>query len=231
MGRWLEVTRSYVASGAMLGAGLYVGRLGTRPEQLLELYDYETCPHCRRVREALSMLDLDVRIWPCPRGGQRFRPELRARGAVEAVPLLVDPNEGVSLQPSDAIIHHLYRCYGDGQVPVLVSSAAARAGVRLATAARLGALGRSVRPSRAPAVALELWSFEASPYCRLAREALASLELPYVLHNVAKKSPRRPTFVARAGKMQVPWLHDPNTGVSMFESADIVRYLEREYGA
>ncbi|MBU6283884.1 glutathione S-transferase N-terminal domain-containing protein, partial [bacterium] len=36
-------------------------------------------------------------------------------------------------------------------------------------------------------------------------------------------------FVARSGKMQVPWLHDPNTGVSMFESADIVDYLDRTY--
>ncbi|MFM8410099.1 MAG: hypothetical protein ACKOCT_07460 [Alphaproteobacteria bacterium] len=33
----------------------------------------------------------------------------------------------------------------------------------------------------------------------------------------------------RSGKMQVPWLSDPNTGVSMFESADIVAYLDRTY--
>lgn len=231
MGRWAEVTRSYVASGAMLGAGLYVGSLGTRPEKLLELYDYETCPHCRRVREALSMLDLDARIWPCPKGGERFRPELRQRAAREQVPFLVDPNEAASVQGADAIIKHLYRCYGDGVVPALLSVPVARVGVRVATAVRLGALGRSVRPSRAPKEPLELYSFEASPYCRLAREALSSLELPYVLHNVAKKSPRRPAFIARAGKMQVPWLHDPSTGVSLFESADIVRYLEREYGA
>jgi glutathione S-transferase len=30
--------------------------------------------------------------------------------------------------------------------------------------------------------------------------------------------------------MMVPWLVDPNTGVSMFESADIVRYLDEKYG-
>jgi glutathione S-transferase len=29
--------------------------------------------------------------------------------------------------------------------------------------------------------------------------------------------------------MQVPFLHDPNTGVSMFESADIVAYLDATY--
>jgi glutathione S-transferase len=29
----------------------------------------------------------------------------------------------------------------------------------------------------------------------------------------------------------LPYLVDPNTGTAMYESADIVRYLEREYGA
>jgi glutathione S-transferase len=29
--------------------------------------------------------------------------------------------------------------------------------------------------------------------------------------------------------MQVPYLIDPNTGQAMFESADIVAYLERTY--
>jgi glutathione S-transferase len=50
-----------------------------------------------------------------------------------------------------------------------------------------------------------------------------------VLHNVAKGSPKRDAFVARSGKMMVPYLADPNTGVEMFESADIVEYLERTY--
>jgi glutathione S-transferase len=30
--------------------------------------------------------------------------------------------------------------------------------------------------------------------------------------------------------MMVPYLADPNTGVEMFESADIVAYLDRTYG-
>ena len=55
------------------------------------------------------------------------------------------------------------------------------------------------------------------------------LELPYVLHNVAKGSSAREAFVARAGKMMVPYLVDPNTGAAMFESAEIVRYLDATY--
>jgi glutathione S-transferase len=91
--------------------------------------------------------------------------------------------------------------------------------------------GRAARPSRAPAQPLELWSFESSPYCRLAREALCELELPYVLHNVGAGGAGRPDLLARAGKIQVPYLEDPNTGTHMFESRDIVRYLATTYAA
>ena len=80
-----------------------------------------------------------------------------------------------------------------------------------------------------PAQPLELWSFEASPYCRLVRECLCTLELPYLLHNVAKGSAGRDAFVHRSGKMMVPYLVDPNTGAEMFESSEIVAYLEASY--
>lgn len=33
----------------------------------------------------------------------------------------------------------------------------------------------------------------------------------------------------RAGRMQVPYLADPNTGVETYEPDDIVAYLERTY--
>uniref|UniRef100_UPI002352981B glutathione S-transferase N-terminal domain-containing protein n=1 Tax=Spongiibacter tropicus TaxID=454602 RepID=UPI002352981B len=33
------------------------------------------------------------------------------------------------------------------------------------------------------------------------------------------------------GRSQVPYLVDPNTGVAMFESADILAYLDQEYAA
>ena len=36
-------------------------------------------------------------------------------------------------------------------------------------------------------------------------------------------------FVARSGLMLVPYLVDPNTDTAMFESADIVAYLEETY--
>jgi glutathione S-transferase len=76
---------------------------------------------------------------------------------------------------------------------------------------------------------LELYSIEASPYARLVREALCELELPYVLHNLGRGSARREAFAKMSGKMMVPYLVDPNTGKAMFESADIVKYLDQTY--
>ena len=73
--------------------------------------------------------------------------------------------------------------------------------------------------------------FEASPFSRIVREVLCSLEIPYLLHNVARGSPRREAFEQRSGRIMVPWLVDPNTGTEMFESADIARYLDETYAA
>lgn len=230
--RAIDLVTSFGASAARLGAGMAVVGLGRRPERPLELFEFEACPFCRKVREALSMLDLEARILPCPKGGTRFRPELERRAGRLQFPWLHDPNTGRQMYESDDIVDYLFRTYGDGSgAPWLLAiPPVATATAALASAWRPGA-GGLARPSRAPARPLELWSFEASPYCRLVREALCSLELPYLLHNVAKGSPGREAFVRRSGRMQVPWLLDPNTGVEMFESGDIVAYLELTYAA
>ena len=93
---------------------------------------------------------------------------------------------------------------------------------------RLGR-GTQVEASRAPARPLDLWSFEASPFCRIVREKLCTLELPYRLHNVGKGSAGREAFVERSGRMQVPYLDAPHPGQALFESNEIVTYLERRY--
>ncbi len=219
----------FAASAPRVLLGRHVGPIGPRPAKRLELYEFEACPFCRKVREALTMLDLEVLLKPTPRGGERFRPEGVARGGKRQFPLLVDPNEDLMLHESDAIIAHLYARYGAGGVPLAMKLGPLNTMTSsLASLPRLGH-GRAARPSRAPAEPLELWSFELSPYCRLVRETLCELELPYVLHNLGKQSERRPALLARAGKVQVPYLEDPNTGVKMFESEEIVGYLEKTY--
>jgi glutathione S-transferase len=71
---------------------------------------------------------------------------------------------------------------------------------------------------------------EGSPYCRKVREALTELDLEHVVRNVPKGSPKRAELKARGGKVQVPYLIDPNTGRELYESDDIVAYLGAEYG-
>jgi len=229
MNRFLNVATSFGVTLARAGSGLQVGALGERPQQMLELYEFESCPFCRKVREVFSVLDLDAVIRPCPKGGPRFREDVRARGGKAMFPYLVDPNTGKELYESDDIIAYLYQHYGVGAPPLLFRlGLLGNASSTLASAWR-PAGGTRYQSAREPEQLLELYSFEASPFCRLAREKLCSLELPYRLHNVAKGSPKRPAFVERSGKMMVPYLVDPNTGTEMFESASIVRYLDETY--
>jgi glutathione S-transferase len=224
-----DVASSTAVSVARFGGGYRVQSTAKQPEKLLELYEFEACPFCRKVREALSELDLDAIIYPCPRGGSRFRPEAIAKSGKRMFPFLVDPNTGRSMLESNDIVRYLADTYGDGRVPLgLRFGPLTNASSAFASAFRIGK-GRAAKPTKKPEKLLELWSFEASPYCRIAREVLTSLELPYILHNVAKGSSKRAAYIERSGKMQVPYLVDPNTGTSMFESAEIVRYLESTY--
>lgn len=227
--RAYDLATSFAASIARAGTGMEVSGAAARPERLLELFEFESCPFCRKVREALSILDLDAMIYPCPQDGPRFRPEAIARGGKRQFPYLVDPNTGREMYESDVIVGYLFATYGDGSVPWMLSlPVIPDLTSGLASAARFTA-GRRYRAAKEPDKPLELWSFEASPYCRLVRERLCELEIPYVLHNVAKGSPKRNAFIARSGKMMVPYLADPNTGREMFESAEILAYLDKTW--
>jgi len=229
--RPLDIITSLAASAVRGLAPTRVGSLGPRPGKPVELYEFEGCPFCRKAREALTILDLDANIFPCPKGGPRFREVVKQRGGKALFPYLVDPNTGKEMYESDDIVAYLYQQYGDGSPPRLLSP-----GIVTNLTASLASGFRPVqgiryREARAPEQPLELYSFESSPFCRIVREALSSLELPYLLHNVAKNSHKREEFVKRSAKMMVPYLIDPNTDTAMFESADIVRYLEQTYAA
>jgi glutathione S-transferase len=85
-------------------------------------------------------------------------------------------------------------------------------------------------PDRAPSEPLVLYAVEASPHCRIVREALSELALPYILKTTAASSARWQTVKSTSPTGMVPYLIDPNTGTSMCESADIRRYLFATYG-
>lgn len=201
-----------------------------RPAQPLVLYEFEGCPFCRKVREAICILDLDVLVLPCPKGGAVWRPQAVARGGKAQFPYLEDPNTGKTLYESDAIISYLFTTYGDGKVPLLLRMGyltTFTAGLGLAP--RAGA-GSHAAPSAQPAQPLVYWGYEMSPFCKVAREVLSELELPHLYRCTARGSPKRQALLAKYGHFQVPFLEDPNAGVAMFESTAIMQHLRETYG-
>lgn len=104
-----------------------------------------------------------------------------------------------------------------------------------------------------PKELLHLYGFEASPFCRLVREKLSELEVGYVNHSVAReqiedigafgfrlslgeyqpiKGGKRERIMNHEmnGKLQFPYLVDPNTDTKMYESRAIIDYLDYNYG-
>lgn len=223
-----------------------------KPALLLQLYDKENCPYCRLVREALTELDLDAEIYPCPKNGERFRPEVVERGGKAQFPYLVDPNTGVEMYESLDIIDYLFETYGQRPLPLKWrASVLQTAGSMLASATRIGRPA-AAKASYAPAELLELYSFESSPYARPVRELLSQMEIPYVLHNCGRtelqewilpplreamnivpdsKLENRINLQALEGKVAIPYLYDPNTETSLFESDAIIEYLREAYSA
>ena len=58
------------------------------------------------------------------------------------------------------------------------------------------------------------------------------IELRDRWHQAPKDTGRnRKLLFERTGRVQVPYLIDPNTGTEMFESADIIAYLNQTYAA
>jgi glutathione S-transferase len=229
LARLWDVTTATAASAARPNFGnIHYPRLKT-PERALELYEFEVCPYCRIAREALSALSLDPIVYPCPKGGQRYRDKVKAEGGRYQFPYLVDPNTGAAMYESADITSYLFAEYGDGRVPWFLRQRAFAVPTSILASGFRPQRGRRAVPSREPETRLELYSYEGSPFCRIAREALCELELPHQVHNVPRRSPDRGEFISLSGKMQVPYLLDPNTGTRMFESSEIRDYLYDTY--
>ena len=74
-----------------------------------------------------------------------------------------------------------------------------------------------------------LWGYEGSPFVRPVRETLNSLGLAHVMLNCPRGSQNRDRLFRKTGRFQVPFIEDPNTGLSLFESSAIVKYLKGTY--
>ena len=206
-----------------------------RPEKPLKLYEFEGCPFCRKVREAIVWLDLDPVVYPCPQGGKRFREFVQETGGKAQFPYLIDENTGVKMYESDDIIEYLYENYGPGKdkVPSLISRSPV-----VTVAAGLGMLGRMGKGnkldanSKAAEKAVEpivFYGYETSPFCKIVRERLVELEIPHQIKSTGRGSYKRKELLKKRGTFQVPYIEDPNTKKAMFESKAILEYLNREY--
>ena len=248
----IAIAGQLAASSAALWRGTVIRvKKPQRPEQTLRVYDMEGCPHCRLVREALTELDLDAVIYPCPKGGDRFRNRALEIGGCEQFPLLVDPGRGEVLLESQRIVDYLWRHYGDVKRPTGITAGAGVAKSRCVMASGLR-FGRGIytRPGRCPERLLELYSFESSPYSRAVRERLSELQLPYLLRNCGKScksdfvlpavrdrlgidheplSRNRQELKRLTGRVAVPYLVDPNKDVGLYESDRILEHLRRHY--
>ena len=150
------------------------------------------------------------------------------------------------------IVKYLWKEYGSEATPFIFDRLGSlpilNLGLFAASAFRiLPHHGLLRTPSKNPKKKLILYSMESSPFCKLVREALSSLELPYILKNCAHGTLRnriefRNKYMSHLsssrkliGKLlkkqivKLPFLIDPNTGIEMAESGDIVNYLFDTY--
>jgi len=257
----IKVVQAFASTVVSGGRGANGTAFPNQPEKALKLYEFEGSPFCRRVREVLTLLNLDYETYPCPKGGTKYRKIVKEQGGKLRFPFFVDENTGEKLYESQAIVHYLFKHYGKtGKTPKKYANypvypVVAMAGT-IINAARGVWIDKKIIDRKAPEKLLELWSFEASPYSRLVRGVLTELELPFVVHNVAKErwQDQGPSVLRlKPGKyvplsggkrekiihvmnrhkkdIQVPYLEDPNTGAQLFESELIIAYLKQQYGA
>ena len=254
----IKVIQALFSGLAQGGRGVTGTPHPKQPEQPLKLYEFEGSPYCRRVREVLTLLNLDYEVYPCPKGGTKYRPLVKQLGGKTQFPFLLDENTDTRLYESEDIIHYLFEQYGrSGKTPKKYAHYPKTPYVAYVGTLVNGASGvwinKSIKDRVAPEQLLQLWGFEASPYTRVVRGLLTELELPFKFHNVPKErwqdqgpavlrlkpgkyvplagGKREQVMQVMGRDIQVPYLVDPNTETALFESADIVAYLKQTYAA
>jgi len=246
----VNLASSGLATTLRTGVGITAHPAAEKPVKLLELYDFEGCPYCRLVREAITELDLDAMIYPCPKGGKRFRPRVTDLGGKAQFPFLVDPNTGDQMYESLDIIAYLFETYAKRPMPMKWRAGPLQKLGSSITGIARGMSGVRVKSSRPPAEPLQLYSFESSPFARPVRDLLCELEIPYILRSAGRtrisdwvppairdainmqSDPdlhNRKALLERAGRVSIPYLIDPNTDEEMAESEAIIHYLTATY--
>mmetsp|Transcript_8040 Transcript_8040/g.20156 ORF Transcript_8040/g.20156 Transcript_8040/m.20156 type:complete len:405 (-) Transcript_8040:3915-5129(-) len=211
-----------------------------RPNEPLILYEYDASPYCKRVREMINLLDLTVEYRPCPGARQgRFSDQLEQETGRRTVPYLYDPNTKKGMFESAYIIEYLLENYGppsdvfDRKAlwPITFEPFSTTTSTQVALLLGMPGSRRqaNARTDNEDMIPLELFGYESSPFVRPVRQKLCALCLPHVMISCSRGSANRDRLVAKTGRFQVPFLVDPNTGLELFEGAEIVRYLDQVY--
>lgn len=79
---------------------------------MIELYQTEECPFCKKVRQALNELELDF-ICRISHQGSKQREMQLTLGGEGKVPFLVDQSKGIMMYESDDIVDYLRQQYGE----------------------------------------------------------------------------------------------------------------------
>ena len=79
---------------------------------------------------------------------------------------------------------------------------------------------------------MTLYQLYACPFCIKTRRVLRKLNLPMETRSVNQQSPYRTELQTGGGRIQVPCLRLQQDGndVWMYESSDIIHYLENQFG-
>lgn len=78
-------------------------------EELIEIYQFEGCPFCSKVRQKMTELNLDFIARQVEPNGERKKVE-EVSGQT-GVPVIIDPNTDTVMHESDDIVEYLEENY------------------------------------------------------------------------------------------------------------------------
>ena len=76
---------------------------------------------------------------------------------------------------------------------------------------------------------LNLYVKTGCPYCLRVLEANKTITAPLNILNISENHALRDELMEKGGMSQAPFLEDTDRGVSMYESLDIISYLNEHY--
>jgi glutaredoxin 3 len=74
---------------------------------------------------------------------------------------------------------------------------------------------------------IHLYTGDYCPYCHKVIDFLNENKIDFVNKDISVEENR--DFVVSGGKMQIPYMHDTETGTQFYESADIIEYIKNKY--